>query len=103
MILRLLFPADEIRFVDSLLFHRGVVSDTPTPMYSRKLKKSPSDHIHARYYQRQTNPIIIIGFMKRKFRRDKISLSVDIIGLSLRRKTPVLNEMKLLGVLLRVF
>jgi len=57
-------------------------------VYSRKLKKSPSDHIHARYYQRQTNPIIIIGFMKRKF-RDKISLSVDVIGLSLCRKTSV--------------
>lgn len=40
--------------------------------------------------------------MKRKF-RDKISLSVDVIGLSLCQKTSVLNEMKLLGVLRRVF
>lgn len=40
--------------------------------------------------------------MKRKF-HDKISLSVDVIGLSLCWKMSVSNEMKLLGVLHRVF
>lgn len=59
----------------------------------REIKESLLDLTHVCYYQRQINLIIIvIGFMKPKFCRNKILLSANVITLSLYRKSFVVMK-----------